>query len=148
MLIDKNQNSLSQILSKRYHDQQIQTDNKIPHLEDTISTHLLSHHKIQDTFSPSQDYKKIKEAEKYIKDALKDTPSFLALADKLQKENIISKQEKIAADFLAAKSPSLDFESFEATSRTQGINLEMQQAIRNLIQKLQMINYLSGNILA
>lgn len=147
MLINNNQDSLSQVLSKRYQENQIYLNKTTEPLEET-SKAPYSHHKIEDSFSPSQDYKKIKQAKAYIKDALKDTPSFLALADKLQKEDLISQQEKIAADFLAKKSPSLSFEDFEAISKTQNINLEMQQTIRNLVQKLQMINYLNGNILA
>lgn len=147
MLINNNQDSLSQVLSKRYQENQIYL-NKTTEAPEETSKILYPHHKIEDSFSPSQDYEKIKQARAYIKGALKDTPSFLALADRLQKENLITQQEKIAADFLAKKSPSLDFKDFEAISKTQNINLEMQQTIRNLVQKLQMINFLNGNILA
>ena len=51
-------------------------------------------------------------------------------------------------DFLAKKSEKMDFESFDALSKNPAINFEMRQAISELTQKLQMINYLNGNLMA
>lgn len=146
MQVASQDNSLSSILTQRY-------DNSLAPIEPTTNAeaqpstpHL--DYKIQDAFSPSQDYQKVQKAKDYIKGALKDSPSFLALADRLKRDDIITPQEKITMDFLAKKSKKMDFESFDALSKNPAINFEMRQAISKLTQKLQMINYLNGNLMA
>lgn len=150
MQIQNKESSLSNILAKRYQENEFQIKNISNSQEiEKETTHINTSHKnIQDSFELSQDYKKIKQIKSYVKNSFKDIPSFLALADKLKREDLITQQEKIAMEFLSKKSPKLDFESFEATKKQEGINLEMQQTIQNLIQKLQMINYLNNNALA
>ncbi|WP_104697231.1 MULTISPECIES: hypothetical protein [unclassified Helicobacter] len=145
MQIQNQNHSLSNILSKRYQENIFQTKNasELQELESQSNYIKLSNQNAQDYLDLSQDYKKIKQIRPYIKDALKDVPSFLALADKLKREALINQQEEVAMDFLAKKSPKLDFDSFEATRKQQGINPKMQQTIQSLMQKLQMITYLN-----
>ena len=146
MQVASRNNSLSNILTQRYDNSlapigpttNAETQSSIPHLD----------YKITDAFSPSQDYQKIQKARDYIKGALKDSPSFLALADRLKRDDIITPQEKITMDFLAKKSERIDFESFDALSKNSAINFEMRQAISELTQKLQMINYVNSKIMA
>ncbi|PAF48161.1 hypothetical protein BKH46_02315 [Helicobacter sp. 12S02634-8] len=118
---------------------------------DDTSTHpsLQALGNIQDVFSPSREYLQILEIKDKAKGGLKDTDTFMSMAQMLKDENIIDSDMMMAADFLASHSPKLSLDAFNQIAQTDRLSLEMRGLISELIQKLAVIDYASkGGIVA
>ncbi|PAF53322.1 hypothetical protein BKH42_06815, partial [Helicobacter sp. 13S00482-2] len=103
---------------------------------------------IQDGFTPSLEYSKILAAKDIVNGGLKDVDSFVSMARRLKQENILNADDMIAVDFLAKQSPKLNFDEFNKIIKNDYLSMEMKGLITTLVQKLEMIDYLSNGSMA
>ncbi|MDO7253615.1 hypothetical protein [Helicobacter cappadocius] len=108
----------------------------------------LQNRDIKDSFTPSLEYSKILDAKDIVKGGLKDVDSFISMTQTLKKENILNSDDMIAVDFLAKESPKLDFDAFNKIIKNDNLSMEMKGLITTLVQKIEMIDYLSGGVMA
>ncbi|MBR2495545.1 hypothetical protein [Helicobacter sp.] len=54
----------------------------------------------------------------------------------------------MAVDFLSAKAPHISFQDFNAMIKNDNLSREMRSLISQLIQKLHMVNYISGGLMS
>lgn len=102
---------------------------------------------IEDTLSFSPEFSAALQAKSYVNGGLADVNSFMAMAQQLQRDGILNKDEQIAVEFLAKESPRLDLNEFNAMIRNDNLSREMKGLISQLVQKLQMVNYIAGGIM-
>lgn len=143
MDIQNNFSGLKDVFSSRYtqnvsSSSSIDDSIKSPSVADEIKKR-----DIQDSFTPSMEYSKILETKNVVKGGLKDVNSFISMAQTLKKENVLNSDDMMAVDFLAQKSPKLDFDEFNKIVRNDNLSMEMRGLISQLVQKLEMIDYLS-----
>ncbi|WP_147277559.1 hypothetical protein [Helicobacter mustelae] len=98
----------------------------------------------RDTFTPSMAYQKIQNLQPK-EEYFKDKNSFLHFTNRLESDNLIDGNEKIALHFLAQKSPHLDMQSFDSLSKHSQINQKMQKILESSIRKLAMIEYITSH---
>lgn len=148
MDIQNNFSGLKDVFSSRY----TQNTSSVAPADDFTKTPSVANEikkrDIEDKFTPSAEYSKILQTQDVVKGGLKDVDSFLSMAQTLKKENILNSDDMIAADFLAQKSPKLDFDEFNKMMRNDNLSMEMKGLISELVQKLEMIDYLSKGAMA
>lgn len=103
-------------------------------------------HKIQDTFTPSKELSAAMNAKAYVKNGLADVESFKSMAKQLQADGVLNRDDMMAVDFLSAKAPHISFQDFDAMIKNDNLSREMRSLISQLVQKLHMVNYISGGL--
>ncbi|PAF41327.1 hypothetical protein [Helicobacter sp. 11S03491-1] len=144
MNIQNNSTDLKDIFSQSYHRNVLSPS--LPQNNSHSEVSLLEnnfHKPIEDSFVPSKEYTKIIELQDQIKGGFKDVNSFVVISEKLHKEGILNNDDMIAVDFLAKESPKPDFDEFNKIMQNDYLSLEMKGLISRLVQKLEMIDYLS-----
>ncbi|PAF42487.1 hypothetical protein [Helicobacter sp. 11S02596-1] len=116
-------------------------------IDKNSSSHLGRIKNIHDEFLPSQEYTRIQNIKDQVAGGFKNVDSFISMAQTLKNENVISNNDMIAVDFLAKESPKLSFDAFNRIIRNDNLSMEMKGLISQLVQKLQMIDYLSKGAL-
>lgn len=105
-------------------------------------------HKIQDTFTPSKELSAAMNAKAYVKNGLADVDSFKSMAKQLQADGVLNRDDMMAVDFLSAKAPHISFQDFDAMIKNDNLSREMRSLISQLVQKLHMVNYISGGLMS
>lgn len=105
-------------------------------------------HKIQDTFTPSKELSAAMNAKAYVKNGLADVESFKSMAKQLQADGVLNRDDMMAVDFLSAKAPHISFQDFDAMIKNDNLSREMRSLISQLVQKLHMVNYISGGLMS
>ncbi len=104
-------------------------------------------HRIQDTFTPSKELSAAMSAKAYVKNGLADVDSFKSMAKQLQADGVLNRDDMMAVDFLSAKSPNISLKDFDAMIKNDNLSREMRSLISQLVQKLHMVNYISGGLM-
>ncbi|PAF50404.1 hypothetical protein BKH43_04750 [Helicobacter sp. 13S00401-1] len=115
--------------------------------QDRQKSHIPLEHFPQDVFVKSQYTQKIEGLGNDIKGGLNDMTSFQALANRLQREDILNSHDMIAVKFLSMHSPTSKLEDFDRVLRNENLSVEMRSLIATLINKLHTINYLHSGLL-
>ena len=105
-------------------------------------------HKIKDTFTPSKELSAAMNAKSYVKHGLADVDSFKLMARHLQADGVLNRDDMMAVDFLSAKSPNISLQDFDAMIKNDNLSREMRGLISQLVQKLHMVNYISGGLMS
>lgn len=105
-------------------------------------------HKIKDTFTPSKELSAAMNAKSYVKHGLADVDSFKLMARQLQADGVLNRDDMMAVDFLSAKSPNISLQDFDAMIKNDNLSREMRGLISQLVQKLHMVNYISGGLMS
>lgn len=105
-------------------------------------------HKIKDTFTPSKELSAAMNAKSYVKHGLADVDSFKQMARQLQADGVLNRDDMMAVDFLSAKSPNISLQDFDAMIKNDNLSREMRGLISQLVQKLHMVNYISGGLMS
>lgn len=105
-------------------------------------------HKIEDTFTPSKELSAAMNAKSYVKNGLADVDSFKLMARQLQADGVLNRDDMMAVDFLSAKSPNISLQDFDAMIKNDNLSREMRGLISQLVQKLHMVNYISGGLMS
>lgn len=105
-------------------------------------------HRIQDTFTPSKELSAAMNAKAYVKNGLADVDSFKSMAKQLQADGVLNRDDMMAVDFLSAKAPHISFQDFDAMIKNDNLSREMRSLISQLVQKLHMVNYISGGLMS
>lgn len=105
-------------------------------------------HKIKDTFTPSKELNAAMNAKIYVKHGLADVDSFKQMARQLQADGVLNRDDMMAVDFLSAKSPNISLQDFDAMIKNDNLSREMRGLISQLVQKLHMVNYISGGLMS
>lgn len=105
-------------------------------------------HKIKDTFTPSKELSAAMNAKSYVKHGLADVDSFKLMARQLQADGVLNRDDMMAVDFLSAKSPNISLQDFDAMIKNDSLSREMRGLISQLVQKLHMVNYISGGLMS
>lgn len=105
-------------------------------------------HKIEDTFTPSKELSAAMNAKSYVKHGLADVDSFKLMARQLQADGVLNRDDMMAVDFLSAKSPNISLQDFDAMIKNDNLSREMRGLISQLVQKLHMVNYISGGLMS
>lgn len=105
-------------------------------------------HRIQDTFTPSKELSAAMNAKTYVKNGFADVDSFKSMAKQLQTDGVLNRDDMMAVDFLSAKAPHISFQDFDAMIKNDNLSREMRSLISQLIQKLHMVNYISGGLMS
>lgn len=105
-------------------------------------------HRIQDTFTPSKELSAAMNAKAYVKNGLADVDSFKSMAKKLQADGVLNRDDMMAVDFLSAKAPHISLQDFDAMIKNDNLSREMRSLISQLVQKLHMVNYISGGLMS
>ena len=105
-------------------------------------------HRIQDTFTPSKELSAAMNAKAYVKNGLADVESFKSMAKQLQADGVLNRDDMMAVDFLSAKAPHISFQDFDAMIKNDNLSREMRSLISQLVQKLHMVNYISGGLMS
>lgn len=103
--------------------------------------------RIQDVFTPSKELSAAMNAKSYVQDGFADVDKFKSMAKQLQSDGVLNHDDMMAVDFLSAKSPNISFKDFDAMIRNDNLSREMRTLIAQLVQKLHMVNYVSGGIM-
>ncbi|MGX2972501.1 hypothetical protein [Helicobacter sp. T3_23-1059] len=104
--------------------------------------------RLEDTFTPSNELSAAMRAKSYFQNALIDADSFKSMAQRLHNDGVLSADEMIAVDFLSEKSPNISLKDFDAMIKNDNLSREMRGLIAQLVQKIHLMNYLSGGALA
>lgn len=104
--------------------------------------------RLEDTFTPSNELSAAIKAKSYFQNALIDADSFKSIAQRLHNDGVLSADEMIAVDFLSEKSPNISLKDFDAMIKNDNLSREMRGLIAQLVQKIHLMNYLSGGALA
>ncbi|PAF44353.1 hypothetical protein [Helicobacter sp. 11S02629-2] len=115
--------------------------------QDRQKTHVPLDSIPQDVFVKSKYTQKIEKLGNDIKGGLNDMTSFQALANRLQREDILNSGDMIAVKFLSSHSPTSKLEDFDKVLRNENLSVEMRSLIATLINKLHTINYLHSGLL-
>lgn len=103
--------------------------------------------RLEDTFTPSDELSAAMRAKSYFKNALIDADSFKAMARQLHNDGVINRDEMMMADFLSEKSPNISLKDFDSMIKNDNLSREMRGLIAQLVQKIHLMNYLSGGAL-
>ncbi len=148
-----NNQTLSELFSNRYNVPQtpqieqnstIKPINEVSFDDNGTSQKSSSLSRIEDTFTPSDELSAAMNAKSYVINGLADINSFRAMANQLQTDGILNRDDMMAVDFLATKSPNISLKDFDSVIRNENLSQEMRGLISQLVQKLHMMNYLSG----
>ncbi|OBV28384.1 hypothetical protein BKN38_07715 [Helicobacter sp. CLO-3] len=104
--------------------------------------------KIEDTFTPSRELSAAINAREYVKNGLADADSFRSMARQLQNDGVLNCDDMMAVDFLSTKSPNISLKDFDAMIKNDSLSREMRGLIAQLVQKLHMVNYISGGLMS
>ena len=104
--------------------------------------------RLEDTFTPSDELSAAMRAKSYFKNALIDADSFKAMARQLHNDGVINRDEMMMVDFLSEKSPNISLKDFDSMIKNDNLSREMRGLIAQLVQKIHLMNYLSGGALA
>lgn len=104
--------------------------------------------KIEDTFTPSRELSAAINARAYVKNGLADADSFRSMARQLQNDGVLNRDDMMAVDFLSSKSPNISLKDFDAMIKNDSLSREMRGLIAQLVQKLHMVNYISGGLMS
>lgn len=104
--------------------------------------------RLEDTLTLSDELSAAMRAKSYFKNALIDVDSFKAMAQQLHNDGVINRDEMIAVDFLSEKSPNISLKDFDTMIKNDNLSREMRGLIAQLVQKIHLMNYLSGGVLA
>ena len=112
--------------------------------QNTITNLSTNPKPINDSLSLSKEFDAALKAKDYVTNGMADVNAFKAMAQQLNINGILNKDDMLAVDFLAKKAPDISFQNFNAVLKNQNLSYEMHDLIAQLIHKLQMVNYLSN----
>ena len=129
---------------------QISNINQVRDVQNTTQTQqgVQSISRLEDTFTPSDELSAAMRAKSYFKNALIDADSFKAMARQLHNDGVINRDEMMMVDFLSEKSPNISLKDFDSMIKNDNLSREMRGLIAQLVQKIHLMNYLSGGALA
>lgn len=146
-----NTSHLKDLFSNRFHS--LPTDlSKISHVQNDFSSsdsnERIKTKEIKDEFIPSKEYKHISELKSQVSDGFKDVDSFIAMAQNLKKENILDDNDMVALNYLSKQSSMISFDEFNKIMRNDELDMKMKGLINQLVQKLQMIDYINNGAMS
>lgn len=104
--------------------------------------------RIEDAFTPSKELSAALNAKAYVKNGLSSVDAFKSMANQLQIDGVLNRDDMMAVDFLSAKSPNITLKDFDAMIKNDNLSREMRSLIAQLVQKLHMVDYLSGGLMS